>query len=71
MMYTHGYHFWGMHMVWWILWVILLVWVFVTPYNIPGQRTKKDTPLDILNRRFALGEIGKEEYQEKKKHIKT
>jgi len=27
---------------------------------------KKDSPLDILRKRFASGEITKEEYQEKK-----
>ena len=63
------YSFWGMHLIWWFLWVIALFWVFATPYNIPGQRTKKDTPLDILKKRFALGEINKEEFQEKKKLI--
>ena len=56
----------GMHLVWWILWVIFLIWIFVIPYNIPGQRSKKDTPLDILKSRLALGEIDNEEFAEKK-----
>lgn len=64
-----GYHYWGMHLVWWIVWMILIFWIFAIPYNIPGQRAKKDTPLDILEKRFALGEIKKEEYMEKKKLI--
>jgi len=63
------YHFWGMHLIWWFIWMILLLWVFAIPYNIPGQRAKKDSPLDILKKRFALGEINKEEYVEKKKLI--
>lgn len=61
-----GYHFWGMHSFWWIFWVIMLVWIFMTPYNIPGQRLKKDSPLDILKKRFASGQIDNNEYQEKK-----
>jgi putative membrane protein len=61
--------FWGMNMIWWFVWIILMFWIFATPYNIPGQRKKKDGPLDILQRRFALGEITNEEYQEKKKTI--
>lgn len=69
MMNYENYHFWGMHSLWWIIWIILLFWIFATPYNIPGQRTKKDTPLNILKKRFALGEISKEEYEEKKKLI--
>lgn len=62
----HG-HFWGMHWLWWILWVILLVWIFATPWNIPGQKKKKDTPLDILQKRYAAGEINTDEYEERKK----
>ncbi len=67
MWHYEGYHYWGMHWVWWILWVILILWIFAIPYDIPGQRKKKDSPLDILKRRFASGEISNEEYEEKKK----
>ncbi|MFX3626047.1 MAG: SHOCT domain-containing protein [bacterium] len=67
MWHYDGHHFWGMHWFWWILWVILIFWIFVTPYDIPGQRKKKDSPLDILKKRLASGEINKEEYEEKKK----
>jgi putative membrane protein len=56
-----------MSLIWWILWVILLFWIFATPYNIPGQRTKKDTPLEVLKKRFASGQIDDEEYLTKKK----
>ena len=65
MMYYNG-NFWGMHLIWWFVWLILLFWIFATPYDIPGQRKKKDSPLDILKKRFASGEITKEEYLEKK-----
>jgi putative membrane protein len=65
----NGHHFWGMHMLWWVFWIVILIWVFVTPYGIPGQRTKNDTPLDILKKRFAKGEITQEEFDEKKKFI--
>jgi putative membrane protein len=57
----------GMHLVWWIIWMFFLVWIFATPWGIPGERKKKDSPLDILKRRFANGEITKEEYEESKK----
>lgn len=63
----HYGNFWGMHLIWWFVWIIMIFWIFATPYNLPGQRTKKETPLDILKKRFAAGEISKEEYEESKK----
>jgi putative membrane protein len=66
MHFYEGQHFGGMHLVWWIIWVILIFWIFATPYRIPGQRSRKDTPLDILQKRFAAGQITEENYQEHK-----
>lgn len=66
MHYNNDYHYWGMHFVWWAIWIIFLIWIFATPYKIPGKRAQKETPLDVLKKRFAAGEISKEEYQEKK-----
>lgn len=60
-----GYHFWGMHLIWWVIWVILLFWIFFTPYDVPGRK-RKDSPLEILQRRFASGEMSKEEYEERR-----
>lgn len=64
-----GYHFWGMHLFWWFLWVVFLFWVFATPYRIPGQRRKSESPIDVLDHRLASGTITNEEYIEKKKHL--
>lgn len=63
----NSYNFWGMHFVWWFIWMVLLFWIFATPYAIPGQRAKKESPLDLLKKRFASGEISKEEFLEHKK----
>lgn len=65
-MFYYGYHFWGMHLVWWFAWLILLFWIFGTPYDIPGQRNKRASSLDILQKRFAAGQISKEQYEEHK-----
>lgn len=67
----YGYHFGGMHLIWWFIWIIFFIWIFATPYDIPGQRRKKDSPLDILKKRLASGEINKEEYDEKKKILEA
>ena len=64
-MYYENY-FWGMDIIWWLIWMIMIFWIFVTPYDIPGQRKKKDAPLDILQKRFAAGQITNDEYQERK-----
>ena len=61
-----GYHFVGMHFFWWFLWISILIWIFAVPYNIPGQRYKRDSPLEILKKRLASGEINTTEYQEMK-----
>jgi putative membrane protein len=70
-MFYNGYHFWGMHIIWWFIWLSLLFWIFATPYYIPGQRFRKDSPLDTLKKRFAVGEINTDEYQEKKKILEN
>ena len=67
MMYYNNY--WGMDLIWWFVWMFMLIWIFAIPYDIPGQRNRKGSPLDILLKRFASGEIGKEEYEERKKII--
>jgi putative membrane protein len=61
------YYYGGMHLIWWFVWFIMLSWVFVIPFDIPGQRRKKVSPLDILERRFASGEITQEEFLDKKR----
>ena len=67
----HGYNFGGMHIIWWFIWMIFIFWIFATPYDIPGQRRRKDSPLDILQKRFASGQISNDEYQEKKKILEN
>ncbi|HCN82362.1 MAG TPA: hypothetical protein DIT07_01905 [Sphingobacteriaceae bacterium] len=70
MMFYYG-NFGGMNFIWWLVWLILIFWIFATPYNIPGQRMKKNSPLDILQKRFASGQITNDEYQERKKILEN
>ncbi|MCM4169796.1 hypothetical protein KCTC52924_03573 [Arenibacter antarcticus] len=64
-------HFGGMHFVWWIIWFIFLTWIFFVPYDIPYQKSKNEDPLVILKKRFAKGEITKEEYEDSKKTLES
>jgi putative membrane protein len=61
-----GYHFWGMHLFWWLFWISMLIWIFATPYPIPFERRRRESPLDIPKRRLASGEITREQYEEQK-----
>jgi putative membrane protein len=66
-MFYNNYQFGGMNIIWWVVWMFLLFWIFATPYSIPGERRKNDSPFDILKKRFAAGQITKEEYDKHKK----
>ena len=70
-MHLHNGHFGGMHLIWWIIWIIFLVWVFFIPVGIPYQKSKKESPLEILKKRFAKSEISKEEFEESKKILNS
>lgn len=59
--------FWGMHFLGWILFIVVVVWL-LSSRNIAGRnRPARTTPLDILQERFARGEINKEEYEERRR----
>lgn len=66
-----GYHFGGMHLIWWFLWLMFVFWMFATPYTFFGYRTIRDYPIDILKRRLASGDITNEEYHEKKRILES
>ena len=60
-----GGSFWGMHFFWWLFWVaaVMLLLSPMTPVS-PGRR--RETPLQVLQRRYAAGEISTVEYEERK-----
>lgn len=73
MMYGFGGHGWGMSFGWLIGLIILgiFIWLVVkviNQNNSSGSSNNKSA-LDILKERYAKGEIGKEEFEEKKKDI--
>jgi putative membrane protein len=61
------YYFWGMHWFWWIFWVFL--WIMFLSFMMPMRRTtyrEMQSPLQLLKRRYAAGEITSEEYEERR-----
>lgn len=62
-------YWWGMNGIWWFVWFIVLIWIFALPFDVPGQRRRRDSPLDILKKRFASGEIDQKEYQARKAEL--
>lgn len=68
-MIYENYQFWGMHLTWWFVWGFLLFWMFATPYEVPFQRGRKLTSLEILKRRFASGQMTMKEYEDSRKML--
>lgn len=75
MMHHNGdFHPWGMHMGWWVtglLIVIVLIMIFLYLKTKRTDSVKWKSPLEILDRRYAKGEITKEQYEEQKRTIKS
>ena len=74
--------YWGHDMMGWgggffmvIIWVMIIVGIvllvkWVVASSGKDQRTSaSESPIELLKRRYAAGEIGKEEFEEKKKDI--
>lgn len=65
-MNSNNTYIWGMDIIWWCVWIVILVWIFLLPYNLPFQRKRKNSSIDILKNRYAAGVISKAEYLEAK-----
>ncbi len=69
MMY-YGYMglFGGLGMlVFWGLFIWLVIWLI--RQNTPINQSSKDSPMDILKKRYAQGEITKKQFDEMKKEL--
>lgn len=73
-----GGHMWGgeggMHFGAGYMWILLLIVIAIAVYlAMESQRSKtesdKEAPLEILKKRFARGEISKEEFDEMKRKL--
>ena len=71
-MFAYGPIWNGFHW-WWIIPIVMMVFCFLMMRRgtgcMMGRRRFNESAREILDRRYASGEIGKEEYEEKKRHI--
>ena len=62
--------YFGMHAYWWIFWII--IWFLFLGFMVPVRRTRwrayrqMETPIQVLQRRYAAGEITSGDYEERK-----
>lgn len=71
MMHDNSYHFFGMHFLWWIVILTIVLLAILFFYKSNGQKAKAESALDVLKKRLASGAISKGDFQEKKKLIES
>jgi len=61
---------WFFMVIFWLLIIVAIVAIvrWIVTQNRPPASTKEDA-LDILKKRYAKGEISKDEYEEKRKQL--
>lgn len=68
MFHGGGFFMGGMHALWWIFWIVL---IGALAYGLSGRRRPdrrrepRETPEEVLRRRFANGEIDAQEYEQR------
>ena len=72
MWYGGGGWMLGMHFAWWIFWILLLAMLvaLVLRKPEPPPATREPTALEILERRYASGEISTAEFEERKTRLR-
>ncbi len=64
-----GGGFWILGLIFWILVIIGLVLLIKYLWEGGGARREPESALEILKKKYARGEISKEEFEEKKKDL--
>lgn len=65
---THSWGFHGVGMLLWLVAIVVVIWLVVKMSQKPGG-SAQETPLDILKKRYAKGDITQEEFEQKKKEL--
>jgi putative membrane protein len=71
MLGSHGFMAGGFMWIFWVLIVVGLVLVvkWIVQQNRPVESRANESPLEILKKRYARGEIDKAKFEEKKKEL--
>jgi len=73
MMNYDGHFFGGGFM--WILWIVITAGVFFLIQSVVKGNTRNsydnETPMEILKKRYARGEIDEEEYERRRNELET
>lgn len=68
---------WGEHMafggfwmiLFWIVVIVAVIWLVKIAMDRSSRDRTNSSPIEILKRRYAAGEISKEEFEERKREI--
>lgn len=71
---THDNFMWFGGGFMWLFWIVLIVALVFLVKGLAGNssdRSKENTPLSILEKRYASGEIDDEEYRHKRRELEA
>lgn len=63
----HSGWFLGMHIAWWIFWIVVTaaIWAATTRSGTPSA-PRAESPVEVLRRRYAEGALTTAEYEERR-----
>ncbi|HWQ37631.1 MAG TPA: DUF2934 domain-containing protein [Burkholderiales bacterium] len=66
-----GENFWffGMHAFWWSFWLVVVVAIIYLLLSAGQRRERGESAREVLDRRYAAGEISTQEYEERKEKL--
>lgn len=72
-MHVGSWWFLGMHAFWWLFWAALLIWAYRWAMSALKRQDSRqgEPPLEMLQRRYAAGELSTQEYEERKARLET